>query len=478
MPPPPFWSATPPTSTTANSSWNYPFSGGYRGFSWNPRGLLAWDLPNQAAKREQLIHFLRGHDFGGVVDTHGSDGAAAAMETIAGTTPFWSHMPGVRTHGGVGLLVQNAFLARFGAIGRDDWDVIEEGRVAALHLRGPEGSLTVVIAYFPSGNDKAAARKALVDKMRTWLKHHEDELIIFTGDFNFVTDTTDRFDFTALAHTGYRDAGEAHYWTETLEQHTTLRENHRQKDHTFHAPDGRVSSRLDRVYSTHHTADMFTGALFSSRLPVLPQISDHDGISFGKRAPEPETRARTLSSATIQDPDWAVRVSRAYHQRRRQHAAAALPDPDGIEDLAMLKQSMQDVSKTMAHTRHGRDYLYDDDRTLTSDTAFRVLAAVSRGLIRSPTSLADALPTLWRSELQLLRPGTTLAEGIRKLKNKAIDLVKDELLGQMQELQAQGDDLTEEERGARKNNIHNILARLTRRTQTIALRQWRTPTAT
>ena len=123
----------------------------------------------------------------------------------------------------------------------------------------------------------------------------------------------------------------------------------------------------------------------------------------------------------------------------------------------------------MAQTRHGLDYLQDTDRTPTSATAFRVLAAVSRGLIRNTASLAAALPPLWHQELHLQRPGTTLAAGVQRLKDKAVDLIKDELLANMRELQTRADEFTDEERGARKNQIKNTLARLTRRTQTIAL---------
>ena len=93
------------------------------------------------------------------------------------------------------------------------------------------------------------------------------------GDFNFVCSDVDLYDGDAMLHTGDRDAGEAKHWTEELEVQTTLRELH-QRDRMFFSSKG--SSRIDRVYTTHHAADCFSGAMYVTRLPVDRHISDHD----------------------------------------------------------------------------------------------------------------------------------------------------------------------------------------------------------
>ena len=55
-----------------------PYTGDYRGFSWNTQALFASRVSQQEAKQHHSWTILRDHDFGGLLETHGATGTVAA----------------------------------------------------------------------------------------------------------------------------------------------------------------------------------------------------------------------------------------------------------------------------------------------------------------------------------------------------------------------------------------------------------------
>lgn len=70
----------------------------------------------------------------------------ACVQLPDGVVPTWSHS--THRQSGIALLVQAAFLRRFGPVAQDDWEVVLLGRLAAMH--GP--ALSIAVAYFASGS--------------------------------------------------------------------------------------------------------------------------------------------------------------------------------------------------------------------------------------------------------------------------------------------------------------------------------------
>ena len=126
------------------------FKGSYRCASWNARGLLVYDLDKQNAKREYLAKLLQSHDMVALQETHTTPGNAAVVQLPVGTVPLWSHCS--RRQGGIGLVLQAAFLRNFAAVAPDDWEILDPGRLAVLRLRGLLGALSMAVGYFPSGH--------------------------------------------------------------------------------------------------------------------------------------------------------------------------------------------------------------------------------------------------------------------------------------------------------------------------------------
>ena len=73
----------------------------------------------------------------------------SASQKVAG--PFWSH--GSNSQAGVAIIVKTSFLGQFHTVDEGkDWEEVEKGRIAILHLKGPQGSLDLVVCYLQAGS--------------------------------------------------------------------------------------------------------------------------------------------------------------------------------------------------------------------------------------------------------------------------------------------------------------------------------------
>lgn len=396
------------------------------------------------------------HDFVALQETHSTAGTVAAASAPEDTVPFWSH--GTRHQAGVGLIVRKPFLQKFDPVRRDDWEEVIPGRLAALHLRGLQGNLSVVTAYFPSGLAQDA-RMAVRSQLREVLGRRPRSLWIILGDFNYVTKGEDRFCLDSGMFTGARDAAEQRHWREHVAARTGLREIS-QPSYTFQSTSSR--SRLDRIYTNHHTADFFSSTFFAIALPWPVGVSDHRPLSIGRRRSPDAGRLPSLVDQHIRHPDFAKRVSREYHLRARERLAAG-SGLDAIQRLRLVKDAMHSVGQAMGKTRQGHDYLGALTVEASAATAFRLVAGIEIGSIRSLKVLRAKLPSAWCASVA--GRASTLRDALVALKGLAIDLTKDEVLRDMRAEQEATAECDDHERCTRKNSIGSRLARLGRSTQ-------------
>ena len=459
-PPPPFWDSSRPSNSTATRHNSLPFTGSYRGATWNSQGLLAYDVGTQDRKRELLGRLLQ-HDMVHVQETHGTDGTAAAVQLPPEVQPFWSHCS--RHQGGIALIVKKSFLHNFDTVRLEDWEQRIPGRLAALHLRGPSGALSVVTAYFPSGPRGADERKEMRHALRDLLRSRPGVLWITAGDFNWVPRTDDRYCLESSSFTGARDTAEEEHWRTTIAEPLHMREIG-QKDMTFKT--AQSCSRLDRVYTNHHTADFCRSTFFAAAWPWPHDVSDHRPVSYGRRIVDPEGRPPSLSDHVTQHPDWPKRVAREYHQQLHTMLADGL-HPDPIQKLVAIKQAMRSVGQTMTETRGGADHLLHCDPADTAATAFRLIAAIEQGIISTTSRLRKKLTRHWIGDV--LSPGGSLPSAVLLLKDKATQLLKGEVLQDMRCMQAEGPGACEHQSKTRHNSINARLARLCRKIQDVGL---------
>ena len=117
---------------------------------WNAQAFLASEPGRNEMKRSYLLSLLARSDVLLLTDACGTEGGHLIWRPPTGCSAWWS--AGASTaHAGVGIVVQDRFMARFEEPPR--WSVVWPGRAAVLSLRGPEGALDIIVAYFPTGSD-------------------------------------------------------------------------------------------------------------------------------------------------------------------------------------------------------------------------------------------------------------------------------------------------------------------------------------
>ena len=124
-----------------------PFSGGFRGCTWNGQALFAKKCYRHHPKMRQAIRLANLHDFTLFQETHSSKGKASALHLPRHLTALWSD--GTNYQAGVGILVQHSFLQHFNLVTPASWEEVEPGRVAITLGRraGSTGHCGIVFAY-------------------------------------------------------------------------------------------------------------------------------------------------------------------------------------------------------------------------------------------------------------------------------------------------------------------------------------------
>jgi hypothetical protein len=103
---------------------------------------------------------------------------------------------------------------------------------------------------------------------------------------------------------------------------------------------------------------------------------------------------------------------------------------DGIQNLAALKTAIYDLAANIdeTHNSPATSEVHPD-----SATALKIVSSIHRGTIITLHQVRRRLPQAWHHEL--IPGGGTMAHAEHKLRDKAVTLVKEELLKDMRQLQ-------------------------------------------
>ena len=307
----------PPTQRPRMPDALMPYTGDYRCVSWNAQALFATDIGKQHAKQSYAWGLLEQNDFLGVLETHGVKGKTIAGRLPPNCRPFWAH--GTNQQAGVGLLVQESFLANFNPVDERSWQILVPGRVGRLRLAGDRGGLDLYVVYMPSGSE---ARRNRIQIMKTIASHvapREKVVSLLFGDFHFVEFSKDRWNKEQGCWSGSHDAQDAEGFDLTLRRPHHFHEVHQP---TLTCDMAQARSRIDRIYSNHFSADQLD-RMYTCATQPWTALSAHRALTFGRAAPtRSSTDKKALPAGPIRHPDWARRVALEYHERLAQDCHA------------------------------------------------------------------------------------------------------------------------------------------------------------
>jgi len=246
------------------------YKGDIAAIAWNSQALFAADCSRHQAKSAYVHKLMAKADVGLFSEVHGTEESNSVWHAPHGTTAWWSQGP-TRGHAGLGIVVKNAFLAKFNP--NPQFIHLWRGRAALLRLDGPEGSLDIVAAYFHTGSSDRltehdlhglspaerqhvhsypASRRSLRCRIARGLRSQQVALTLLGGDFNYVTSPEERVSLTTAEATGRRDTCEERHFQQLLGQRFELVDMY-QQDHTHASATSRA--RLDRIYMNQHVSE-------------------------------------------------------------------------------------------------------------------------------------------------------------------------------------------------------------------------------
>lgn len=464
------WSPGTPelTDLTNRSTYDGQFAGTYRGVTWNAQGLFMAKASAQQCKRLAVQKLLRNRDFVMITETHSEPGGLLGYRPLQGTTAYWSS--GTAARAGVGIVLTNAFLQKFDS--QPHWDEPCPGRLARLRLRGPQGGLDLVVAYFPTGTrrplpqNKAAAaarlpqsdeeedpptlraqRMELIRQIRGALAP-TDCLTILAGDFNFVPTVQDRLNLQTGEFTGGKDAAEQQLWTQLLPPHA-LHELH-QPQHTYAGP--LATSRLDRVYVNQHVVEQLDRQVFAIPLE-FNRFSQHRPLSFGRLCRSPDSaRPLPLAVEVIRDERWPTMVALELQELDRCLPASSCP----LVRLRRLKAAMRSAADLLSTSRSASPETEEKPLLTVAMATLRRSERlgreeIPRSLARHP-DLKRALPTDISS-----RPFGDQMAALREL---AVSLAKEEARAALQAVQSSADSLPPDILSRQRERVMRKIKRL------------------
>ena len=282
---------------------------------------------------------MENNHFVGLQETHSTQGGVDAATHLSRTLAFWSH--GTSHQAGVGLVLRDDFLKQFNQCDTEtDWEEVVPGRVAILHLRGPTGSLDIVIAYLHTGAARHERAQA-IRMLSARLQPQESALTILMGDFNFVVDEKDRWNKQTAVWSGAPDLEEAREFQQVL---LTPHGFNELLQPLATCDTALARSRLDRVYSNHHTSDQLDRSYACSALS-WNTLSAHRPVAFSRTKPKhDDTKNPIIPAEAIRHPDWARRVALCFQEVLRGDTRAENP----VRQLVAIKRAMHDVSHALS----------------------------------------------------------------------------------------------------------------------------------
>jgi len=433
-----------------------PYTGDFRGVSWNAQALFATTVRRQTPKQRHLASLIATNDFVMVQETHSHEGSIATWARPQATRFFASH--GSPSMAGVGILVTEHFLAKFDPLPGDNqlddthWLEIEPGRVARLHLSGPTGSLDLIVCYHHTGRSREAktGRRDSRAMIARALRPCSETLTILAGDFNYDARWCDRW---------VKDTPRIGRDTETPEEiefMTTVAvpfglHDLRQEDFTHDCALSRA--RLDRVYLNQHIACQLDRVIGCSPLAWVKALSDHRPLAFWRRTPSHEPGSEgPLPPQSIRHPDWLARVKLELTNLESQDT---LP-PSAIRRGILCKRAMRLVSRNI------RKELAEPPPMDQADQLGHVVkfirAVENRRRDRART-LAAAYPPL-KDLVDLEAAAIHVDPGLDAVRDLAVNLARNSLLDEMRALQDAMAELPEQQKMVRKQSIFTKLRRL------------------
>ena len=294
---------------------------------WNCRSLWAQGTTETIRFMMQLT---RAHGITVLTETRESKERLLFLESML---PDWVQLYSSRINqqrGGVAIVVQSRFLQHF--YGKPKWRVFITGRMARLEFSGSKGCLHVYAIYLspedPGERDKQLRRLADVIDPAV---HN-----LITGDFNFVANDCDRINKSdGSCHNNAADKRNAATFKEVAA--TCSLKEFAQDEFTCENSYG--WSRIDRLYTNLHDADLCSMRFACNLLEHPRHLSDHKPVSLSISAGGHNT-SRSIPTWVTKHPEFKGELIEEFVARCEHFERCGRGLPSIFDKFKLLKESV------------------------------------------------------------------------------------------------------------------------------------------
>ena len=394
----------------------------FKGTWWNSQALFAADTGLQGRKHGFAWSLLNKVDFAGFSETHSTHGTIVAASLPSSSRFFWSHSSS-RSQAGIALAVKHSFLQHFNPVKDTDWVEIEPGRVARLSLHGANGSLDLVVCYFPTGSASEEHKRLLIHRLSTRIAPRDTTLSVLMGDWNFVMRDDDRFCRRTLQSTGQVDRGTARCFQDFLDSHKL----HELEQPAFTHENSTAHSRIDRIYTNHHVADQLDRH-FAASVLAHTKLSTHRPITFSRssRAKDADSQSsRSFPTYVLRHPKWKSDLLLNYQDKLQ--SAEGCDNP--LHRLEIFKEAMWDVA-TRLQNEAPPEATSNEDKLTWTMVFIRAAESIN---IKRMERAAAAYPQI-ESFVPAGDPNARVHQNFFELKNHAAELARSQLTDELNQL--------------------------------------------
>ena len=340
----------PDTGKSEGINMHTPFTGDFSASTWNTQALFAASTHKHFQKRNRARALILKSDFVCFQETHAQEGRTLAFKLPDHHCAIWAN--GTTRQAGIGIVLKHSFLRMFDTVDPvHDFEVIENGRAATLHLRGPYGNLDIVCVYLDATS--SAERCRTMRKVGGRISPRSTALTVLAGDFNFVVNATDRW---STQGERWADNGDGKD-TEVLEEcilHPFGLHEWEQSHHTCDASGARA--RLDRIYNNQHISFQLDHTCKAYVEKWCPDLSAHRPIGVTRtRGHGKHLSQRPMQSWAFKHSEFAGRVQVEYNHQLHSDAGRG----NAISRLLILKDAM----------KHVHDNIVKDNEIVVAESA-------------------------------------------------------------------------------------------------------------
>ena len=434
-----------------------PFSGDFKGGSWNSQAMFAAECIPHARKARKAMALCRSHDFYCLQETHSQEGKVAAFTIPVGYVAFWIH--GSPHRGGIAIVVNNHFLRLFNQVVPErDLTVVVPGRIAILSLRGPLGNLDIMCCYMDAHSSKA--RCIAMNKLANHIQPQSQTLSILTGDWNFVTDPHGRWSSVKEHWAQNGDDKDAKCFDLSLGNPYGFVEWD-QEHFTCSGVRG-AWGKLDRTYINQHLSHQMDRRCVSGVLNWCHKdVSSHRPTTFSRTTPSKQNSQTPLALWPFKHADFNQRLELEFNSTCAHHTQTHGTYPNPIMRSLMLKDAIKQVHSNILGENAVIEAKGVEDKLGWTLTCARALERLRFNRAEHSYSCYPSLSSLGKDphiSPSLLTP-SNLASHLQAVQDHAIELAREDIANDIEVLKKAN---AEDTNGHNSNMKEQILTKLKR----------------